>query len=88
MNYEELKWMISELNDKAAVIRGYAQMALEYDHPNLSKKYINSIIRQIDKITALNSVITTLYLCGDDDNHDSGCKSTTLNNLISQGKYH
>lgn len=88
MNKEGLIWMINELNDKATVIRGYAQMALQCDHPGWSKKYINSIIRQIDKISALNTVITALYLCDDDDNHDRSCKSTTLNNLISHSKYH
>ena len=92
MNRAELAWMLDELTDKATVIRGYAQMALECEHPNWSKQYINSIIRQIDKLSALNKVIATLYLNGDehydDDNYNSGCKSTTLNNLLSRDKYH
>lgn len=86
MNKGELKWMISELIDKNTVIRGYAQLALKCDHPNWAKKYITSIIQQIDKITALTTIITDLYLDGKDDSCDSDnfgrSKSAALDNLI------
>lgn len=88
MNRGELEWMIHELNDTSSVIRGYAQLALECEHPNWSKKYITSIIQQIDKLTALTTLISGLYLNGEDDKCGGACKSTTLNNLISRGKYH
>lgn len=86
MNKGELKWMINELNERNTVIRGFAQMALECDHPVWAKKHISSIIQQIDKITALTSIISELYLGGKDDGCDSdglSCDSTeALNNLI------
>jgi hypothetical protein len=82
VNKDELKWMINELNEKNTVIRGYAQLALECDHHNWAKKYIASIIQQIDKITALTTIISDLYLDGKDDSCDSGSKSTALNDLI------
>ncbi|MEG3072383.1 MAG: hypothetical protein HQP61_04505 [Peptococcaceae bacterium] len=88
MNKKELQWMINELNDKATVIRGYAQMALECDHPDWSKKYINSIIRQTDKIAALNTLIASLYLGKDEKNCDSGCKSISQNSTASHNKCH
>ncbi len=88
MDREELKWMIDELNDKATVIRGYAQLALECEHPGRSKKYIKAIIRQIDRLSALNTVIETLYLCADDDSHDCGSKPAAPGDLVSHGKYH
>jgi len=88
VNKEELQWIINTLNDKATVIRGYAQMALQCDHPGWSKKYINSIIRQIDKIAALNALITSLYLGKDEENCDGGCGSVGLNNTASHSKYH
>lgn len=72
MNMSELAGMLKKLNDEAAVIRGYARIALEKDQPNRSKKYIDSIIRQTDRITALNNLITALYLSGNDDNHVPG----------------
>jgi hypothetical protein len=90
----ELKWLISELNDKNTVIRGYAQMALKCDHPNWTKRYIASIIQQIDKISAVTAIITDLYLSDKEDNSDSdniSCKSATLENLISRStniKFH
>jgi hypothetical protein len=91
----ELKWLISELNDKNTVIKGYAQMALKCDHPNWTKRYITSIIQQIDKITAVTAIINDLYLSGSDDNSDSdndNCsKSATLENLIARSsniKFH
>ena len=67
MNKDELKWMLSELNEKNTVIRGYAQLALECDHPKWARKYISSIIQHIDRITAVTSVIADLYLSGEDD---------------------
>jgi hypothetical protein len=82
VNKGELKWMINELNEKNTVIRGYAQLALECDHHNWAKKYIASIIQQIDKITALNTIITDLYLDGKDDTTGSVSKSAALNDLI------
>lgn len=88
MNKEKLQWIINELNDKATVIRGYAQMALECDHPDWSKKYINSIIRQIDKIAALNTLITSLYLGKDEENCGAGCKSVSQNSTASHNKCH
>ena len=88
MDKEELKWMIHELNDKSTVIRGYAQLAMECDHPNCSKKYIASIIRQIDKVTALTTIISDLYLDGEEGDCDRDCKPTAPNNLIISGKYH
>ena len=88
MSKEELKWMINELNDRATVIRGYAQMALECDHPDWSKKYINSIIRQTDKIAALNILITSLYLSKNEENCDGGCKSVSQNSTASHNKCH
>jgi hypothetical protein len=91
----ELKWLISELNDKNTVIKGYAQMALKCDHPNWTKRYITSIIQQIDKITAVTAIITDLYLSGSDDSGDSdndNCsKSAALENLIARSsniKFH
>jgi hypothetical protein len=67
VNKDELRWMLAELNEKNALVRGYAQMALECDHPRWARKHISSIIRHIDKITALMSIITDLYLIGEDD---------------------
>ncbi|NLI13527.1 hypothetical protein [Pelotomaculum propionicicum] len=72
MNKDELRWMLSELTEKNAVIRGYAQMALECDHPEWAMKYIFSIIQHIDKLTVLTSIITDLYLTGKDDGCDTG----------------
>ena len=71
MNKDELKWMLSELSEKNNVIRGYAQLALECDHSKWARKYISSIIQHIDKLTALTSIITDLYLSGKDDDSDS-----------------
>jgi len=82
VNKGELRWMIHELNEKSSVIKGYAQMALECDHPHWSKKYIASIIQQVDKITAFTTIIYDLYLDGRDDNCESCSKSNTLDNLI------
>jgi hypothetical protein len=90
----ELKWLISELNDKNTVIKGYAQMALKCDHPNWTKRYITSIIQQIDKITAVTAIITDLYLSGSDDSGDNdNCisKSAALEDLIARSsniKFH
>jgi hypothetical protein len=90
----ELKWLISELNDKNTVIKGYAQMALKCDHPNWTKRYITSIIMQIDKITAVTAIITDLYLSGSDDNdNNDNCssKAAALENLIARSaniKFH
>lgn len=70
MNKDELKWMLSELSEKNTVIRGYAQMALQCDHPKWARKYISSIIQHIDRITAVTSVIADLYLTGKDDDYD------------------
>ena len=86
MDKGDLKWMISELNEKNTVIRGYAQLALRCDHPKWTKRYISSIIQQIDRITALNTIITDLYLSDKDDNNESdniSSRSVTLDNLIS-----
>jgi hypothetical protein len=86
VNKGELKWMISELNEKNTIIRGYAQLALKCDHPKWTKRYIASIIQQIDRITALNTIITELYLIDKDDNNDSdnsSSRSVTLDKLIS-----
>ncbi len=80
MNKDELKWMLSELNEKNIIIRGYAQMALECDHPKWARKYISSIIQHIDKITALTSIITDLYLTGKDDDSDSISDSVSGSN--------
>jgi hypothetical protein len=78
VNKGELRWMIHELNEMSSVIKGYAQLALECDHPHWSKKYIASIIQQVDKVTALTTIISDLYL-----NRDDSCyKSKTLDNLI------
>lgn len=94
MDKGELKWLISELNDKNTVIKGYAQMALKCDHPNWTKRYITSIIQQIDKITAVTAIITDLYLSGSDDNGDTdNCirKSAALESLIARSsniKFH
>lgn len=87
MNKGELKWMINELNEKNTVIRGFAQMALECDHPVWAKKHISSIIQQIDKITALTAIISELYLGSKDDSWDSDGLSgdrteAALNSLI------
>ncbi len=86
MNKGELKWMINELNEKNTVIRGFAQMALECDHPVWAKKHISSIIQQIDKITALTAIISDLYLGGKDDGFDSDGlsrdRTEVLNSLI------
>jgi len=90
----ELKWLISEVNDKNTVIKGYAQMALKCDHPNWTKRYITSIIQQIDKITAVTAMITDLYLSSSDDSGDSdisSSKSAALENLIARSsniKFH
>lgn len=80
MKKGELKWMINELNDKKTVIRGYAQLALECDHPNWAKKYIASIIQQIDKLTTLTTIISDLYLDGEDNSY--GCKSEDKDKLL------
>lgn len=98
MDKGALKWLISELNDKNTVIKGYAQMALKCDHPNWTKRYITSIIQQIDKITAVTAIITDLYLSGIDDSGDSGdsdndncSKSAAMENLIARSsniKFH
>lgn len=94
MDKGELKWLISELNDKNTVIKGYAQMALKCDHPNWTKRYITSIIQQIDKITAVTAIITDLYLSGSDDNCDNDnfiSKSAALESLIARSsniKFH
>lgn len=77
MNKDELKWMLSELNEKNTIIRGYAQMALECDHPKWARKYISSIIQHVDRITALTSIITELYLTGKDDDCDSDSHSVS-----------
>lgn len=86
MNKGELQWMINELNEKNTVIRGFAQLALECDHPVWAKKHISSIIQQIDKITALTAIISELYLEGKDDSCDSDGLSSdrteALNSLI------
>ncbi len=71
MNKDELRWMLAELIEKNTVIRGNAQLALECDHPKWTKKYISSIIRHIDKITALTSIITDLFLNEKNDDSDS-----------------
>lgn len=76
MNKEELKWMLNELNEKNTIIRGYAQLALECDHPRWARKYISSIIQHIDKITAVASIITDLYLSGKDNDCDSDIESS------------
>lgn len=71
MNKDELRWMLSELSEKNTVIRGYAQLALQCDHPKWARKYISSIIKHIDRITAVTSVIADLYLSGKDDDRNS-----------------
>jgi hypothetical protein len=71
MNKDELRWMLAELMEKNTVIRGNAQLALECDHPKWAKKYISSIILHIDKITALTSIITDLFLNEKNDDSDS-----------------
>ena len=94
MDKGELKWLISELNDQNTVIKGYAQMALKCDHPNWTKRYIASIIQQIDKITAVTAIITDLYLSGSDDSGDSdncSSKAAALENLMARSaniKFH
>ena len=95
MEKGELKWMIAELNEKNTVIRGYAQLALKCDHPRWTKRYIASIIQQIDRVTALNRIITDLYLSDIDDNNESDnisrSRSATLDSLISgqmNAKFH
>jgi hypothetical protein len=83
-----LKLMIAELNEKNTVIRGYAQLALKCDHPRWTKRYIASIIQQVDRITALNRIITDLYLSNTDNNNDSDNYSSSgsamLDSLISR----
>ncbi len=75
MNKDELRWMLSELSEKNTVIRGYAQLALQCDHPKWARKYISSIIKHIDRITAVTSVIADLYLSGKDDDRKSDSAS-------------
>lgn len=85
MNKDELKWMLSELNEKNAVIRGYTQLALECDHPKWAKRYLLSIIKQTDQITSLTKLITDLYINSKDKDCDwvSGNSPALLDNLVS-----
>ncbi len=84
MNKDELRWMLSELSEKNTVIRGYAQLALQCDHPKWARKYISSIIKHIDRITAVTSVVADLYLSDKGDGCDSDKVHGTSQTILAK----
>ncbi len=84
MKKDELKWMLLELNENIAVIRGYAQLALECDHNKWAARYLALILKQTDKITCLTNIVTDLYI----NDKGSDCEGDSSGKDIPAGMEH